>query len=390
MNQKSKKRLALGAIFLAAIVIAAIIGFNWKQPGNELTIGVIFPLTGDAASYGEKGREAIDMAVSEVNAVGGCGGRKARVIFEDTRADPATGLSAIRKLINANRVPVVIGDIVSAVTLAAAPVAENNQVVLLSPTSSAPAITHAGEYIYRIWPSDLLEGKAIAELAIQDRFRKAAILFMNNDYGTSIAQIFKKTFEAGGGTVKTMEAYQADGTDFRSFLTKIQTEKPDVLYIAGYFADTAIIIRQAKELGFSVQILGTTAIEDNQFLKLAGEAAEGIIYPLATGFDPSSSATQVQKFVKNFRSRYGHDPGWVEAQCYDAFLLVCHAVAQIEGKITGTAMKRIFDSMGPYEGVAGVIKFDENGDVVKPIVYKTVRNHSFAPLSASSAHGGSR
>ncbi|HDZ20147.1 MAG TPA: hypothetical protein ENH80_00540 [Phycisphaerae bacterium] len=382
MNRTRTYWLVGGVLVMVAVVIAMIVAIG-QGHDDELRIGVVFPLTGDAASYGEKGREAIDLAVSIVNAEGGCGGRPVRVIYEDSRADPKTGVSAIRKLISADHVPIVIGDIVSAVTLAAAPIAENNRVVLLSPTSSSPAITNAGHYIYRIWPSDLAEGRAIAKLALSRDYRRVSIFHMNNDYGTSIAQVFKKTFEAGGGSIPVMEAYQAEGTDYRSFLAKMKMDAPDALYIAGYFADTATIVRQLRELGLSTQVLGTTAVEDDKFLQLAGDAAEGVIYPLATGFDPASSDAQVQQFVKKFRSRYGHEPGWVEAQAYDAFMLICHVASRLDEDVTGEALKKALDTMGSYKGVAGVIEFDENGDVVKPVVLKTVRNGVFSRLAGS-------
>jgi branched-chain amino acid transport system substrate-binding protein len=183
--------------------------------------------------------------------------------------------------------------------------------------------------------------------------------------------------------VVSIDGYQADNTDFRTTLTRIQSERPDALYVAGYFMDTAAIVRQARELGLRVQMFGTTAIEDNQFLQLAGNSAEGLIYPLATGFDASSEAPRVREFVQAFRSRYNHDPGWVEAQAYDAFMLVCKAVGEINGEVTGAALKTALDSMGPFEGVAGTVRFDANGDVVKPVVFRIVRDGRFSPIGPS-------
>lgn len=177
-----------------------------------------------------------------------------------------------------------------------------------------------------------------------------------------------------------MDGYQAEGTDFRTPLTRIRSERPDVLYIAGYFADTAAIVRQAREIGVAIQVLGTTAVEDNQFLRLAVDAAEGLIYPLATGFDASSENQRVREFVNSFRSRYKHEPGWVEAQSYDAFMLICAAMSTVRGDITGSAVKETLDSMPPYDGVAGQVRFDANGDVVKPIVFRAIRNGQFTNI----------
>lgn len=380
MTRKNWLRIIIGSI--AAIGIVGTLTWKYQTSVDSVAVGVIFPLTGDAASYGEKGREAIDLALAAVTERGGCGGHRVHVVYEDSRADPTTGVAAFRKLITADRAPVVIGDIVSAVTLAVAPIAESNQVLLLSPTSSAPAITNAGQFIYRIWPSDLEEGRAIAEFALQRGYRRASVLHLTNDYGIAIAEIFRRTFEGGGGQVLSVDGYQADNTDFRTTLTRIQAERPDVLYIAGYFADTATILRQARELGLRVQALGTTAVEDDQFLRLAGNSAEGLIYPLATGFDASSPSPRVREFVHSFRSRYNRDPGWVEAQAYDAFMLVCEAMGKVGSKVTGSALKAGIDGMGPFEGVAGTIQFDENGDVIKPVVFRIVRNGRFSAIES--------
>ena len=116
-------------------------------------------------------------------------------------------------------------------------------------------------------------------------------------------------------------------------------------------------------------------------VSLGGDAVEGVIYPLATGFDPGSSAQPTSDFVRKFRERYGYEPGWVEAQCYDAFMLVCEAVGKNPTAATGSLIREVFDSMDKYEGVAGAIKFDQNGDVVKPVRFKTVMDGKFTALS---------
>lgn len=384
MNSKNRILVIIGAVavlVLAGLLFSKIGKEKHSSEAVKVTVGVLFPLTGDAASYGEKGREAIDLAVAGLVPGGHCGNHPVQVVYEDSRADPTTGVTAFQKLVTANGVVAVVGDIVSSVTLAIAPIAESKRVLIMSPTASAPAITDSGQYIYRIWPSDLVEGKAIAQFAKKRGFRRAAILHLDNDYGVAIAGIFKKTFEAAGSQVISQDGYQQDGKDFRTLLTRIGRDQPDVLYIAGYFADTATIIRQARELGVTVQVLGTTAIEDSQFLKLAGQAAEGLDYPLATGFDAASEKPAVRAFVNNFVNRYKHEPGWVEAQAFDAFNLICSAMASIQGVVTGTTLKATIDHMDVYEGVAGPVRFNENGDVMKPLVIRTIRDGRFVPLS---------
>ena len=202
---------------------------------------------------------------------------------------------------------------------------------------------------------------------------------MNNDYGNEIAEIFKNNFESETQKVVGNEAYDAKAKNYRGMLTKIKSFNPDVIYIAGYYEDTGELLKEAKELGINVQFIGATAIEDNKFLELAGKNAEGIVYPLATGFDAQSQDTTTKQFVDAFKKKFNYEPGWVESHCYDAFMLIVNAMKKT-GKTDGESIRQYLDSMGSYSGVTGAIKFDSNGDVTKPVIFKTVRNGKFLVL----------
>lgn len=279
-----------------------------------------------------------------------------------------------------DKVPAIVGDAVSAVTLPVAAVAEANQVVLISPTSSAPALTQAGKYIYRIWPSDLVEGKAAAEFAVSRGFKNAALLHLNNDYGNGIANIFTEHFSGDGRKVIVKSAYQDTTTDWRAIVTPLTSARSDVVYVAGYYKDTAAILRTARELGIKAQFIGATAIEDENLIKLAGTATEGIVYPLATGFDTASTDAVSKAFVSSFQKRFGYEPGWMEAHAYDAFMLVCGGVKASKGRVSGIRIRNYLDHLGSYHGVTGDIKFDENGDVIREVVFKTVKDGRFERL----------
>lgn len=367
-------------IFITLVFVFGIILMSCNNnSSNEIKIGILFPLTGDESDYGKKGSNAIELAIEQVNDSGGISGKKIKAVYEDSKADATTGVTAIQKLITIDKVPAVVGDIVSAVTIPAAAVAEKNKVILIAPTSSAPAITAAGVYIYRVWPSDLAEGMAAGNYARDKGYKKAVILHVNNDYGTQIAEIFTKNFETSEQKVLTNEAYDPKANDYKSILTKVKGLTPDVVYIAGYFEDTATILKQAKEIGLSTQYIGATAIEDKKFIEIAGNSSEGIVYPLATGFDAKSQDPVTKNFVEAFEKKYNYEPSWVESHCYDAFMLIVEAMKSNPNEISGDNMRKYLDSTS-YDGVTGKIKFDANGDVTKPIVFKTVKNGEFVKL----------
>jgi branched-chain amino acid transport system substrate-binding protein len=394
-------------VYLNILFIILLLACN-NVLNNNTKIGVLFPMTGDTSEYGVKGKKAIELAVEQINHSGGINGKNIEAVFEDSKADPATGVTAIQKLISVDRVSAVVGDIVSAVTIPAAAVAEKNKVVMIAPTSSAPAITLAGAFIYRVWPSDLLEGSAAGNYAKQKGFKRAVVLHLNNDYGNQIAEIFTKNFQTDSQAVVSNEAYDSKAKDFRAILTKVKDKKPDTIYIAGYYEDTASLLKQAKELNINVKFIGATAIEDMKFLELAGRNAEGIVYPLASGFDAASQDPSAKQFVEAFKTKYNEVPSWVESHCYDAFMLIVTAMKTTSNKTVlkdidkdfsilvfykkiidsikytnktdSENIRNYLDTMNTYNGVTGSIKFDMNGDISKPVIFKTVRNGQFVPL----------
>lgn len=380
-KEHMKKSIPIIVFVILAVGLLAWFASTRSTADGSVKVGVLLPLTGDGSSYGQKGRKAIEMAVDEFNARESSGGKNVVAVFEDSKSNAKDGVSAVQKLITVDKVPAVIGDALSSVTLPAAAVAEANQVVLLSPCSSAPALTQAGKYIYRIWPSDLAEGKAAAEFAVSRSFKKAAILHLNNDYGNGIADIFTKHFTVDARNIVLKSAYADTMTDWRTIVTPLASAGADVVYIAGYYKDTAAILRTATELGIKAQFIGTTAIEDAGLFKLAGDAAEGIVYPLATGFDAASPDPVSKAFVASFQKRFGDEPGWMESHAYDSFMVICDALKSSKGKVSGTAIRDHLDHLGIYRGVTGDIKFDENGDVIREVVLKTVKDGKFVRMT---------
>lgn len=362
---------------LALVMVLTIVAVNCAER-KEAKIGAMLPLSGDAASYGDEGRKGIDLAVEEINAGGGIKGRQLKVIYEDSRAASKEGAAAMQKLATVDKVPAVIGGITSAETLAAAPIAERNKVVLLSPTASAPKISDAGEFIFRIWPSDTAEGTTLANFAYNSLgLLKVAILHLKNEYGVAIKDVFTKRFTFLGGTVVATESYGEQDTDFRSQLDKIKATKPQAIYLISYYKDAALVFRQAREKGIKVQFLGTTAIEEPKMVELAGDAAEGVIYPLAGGFDKKSTSEIVRKFYESYRRKYNEEPGWVAAQCYDTVKLIAYCMEK--GGLKGPAIQSVMAQIRDYRGATGDISFDEKGDVIKQVVIKTIRNGQFVP-----------
>jgi len=358
------------------IIIVVIAGIWWgvsRRSTEEkvIKIGIILDLSGPAASDNAKIKKGIELALEEINSRGGIKGRKIELVWEDDKCDPKEGVSAFHKLMSLYKFPVIIGGSCSSVTLAIAPIAEKNKVVLISPYSSNPQLTEAGDYIFRTVPSDVFEANLEAEFIFQELgLKKIAILYINNDYGKGLANVLSSRFKEVGGEVLIEEPYALKESDFRVHLTKIKGKDPELIYIAGYQQALINILKQIKELGITTRLMANTLIEDPQVIKKVGDAAEGVI----TGsvfFDPSG------EFQSKFQKKYGEKPGTLEAVGYDTLKLVAKAIEKggYESEKIKNALYRI-----EYNGALGHLTFDENGDINWPkLVIKIVKNGKFVP-----------
>lgn len=370
------KRFPKVQVILAIVLIAPIIcpfGCKKEEP-KEIKIGATLPLSGDAAVWGNNTREGIELAVEEINSAGGVLGKKIKVVYEDTQALPDKGVSAYRKLTKVDKVPTIIDDSVSSVTLAMAPLAQKDNVVILATGATAPKISEAGKYIFRIWNSDAYEGEVAAQYACTTlNLRKVAILFINNDYGKGLEGVFKTEFARFGGEIVTSESFEQNSTDMRSQVTKIKNSSPDGLYIIGYPKETPIALRQIKELGLKAKLIGTVAMNDPKLIETAGDSVEGLIFPYPR--DPSGQ--HVEQFGIKFNNKYDKDPGITADVGYDAVKMIVKAI-ELAKDYSGEDIRKGLNMLKNFPGVSGVMTFDENGDVHKPMGMKIVTAGEFA------------
>ena len=370
--------LAIIAVVVVLCIVAAIV-FVSRRPGEPKTIavGVMLPLTGDMGVIGQFAKKGIDLAADEINEAGGIAGTKIVLIYEDSKGRPSDATASIKKLATVDKVPVVIGGISSGETLAAAPIAEKEHVVLISPAASSPDITDAGEYIFRNWPSDTFDGVTMANFAYANlSIRKVAVIYSASDYGVGVKKVFVSSFQELGGKIVTEESFDEGQTDFKAQLTKIRAASPDAIYLIGNYREMAQVLRQAKEIGIKAQFLSVVTFSVPDILGLAGGAAEGVIYS-GLAYDPSSDDAHVREFVARYKARYKEEPHIIAAQAYDAMRIVALAVEK--GGPTGNGIRDAMSKIRDFPGVTGKTSFDEKGDVTKPAKMFTVKDGRFVP-----------
>lgn len=359
MNQTVKTVLWL-------IIIILVIWGGWviwqkrdaAPAGEPIILGFIGPLTGDAANIGQNARAATEISVAEINAEGGIGGRPLEVIYEDGKCSGKDAMNAANKLINIDKVPVILGGACSSETAAFAGLAEQTQTVTFSYCSTAPSISDAGDYIFRNVPSDAYQGSFVADYLYNTLGKsKVAILYVRADWGVGIDEVFVPKFEELGGTVVANEGYEQTSRDLRAQLTKIKAANPDLLFFIGYTEASIPGLKQAQELGLDVPIFGADAWDDATIWSEVGTAGEGVMYIIP--YSPLD-----EHFKQAMLEKLGSDEITIcSPNAYDAVKILGQVISDV-----GTDSTAIKDALYQVVYTGGVssdeIRFDDNGDLV--------------------------
>ncbi len=275
---------------------------------NTLLIGEVGSLTGSEATFGISTRNGIDLAINQENAAGGVKGKKVAVRVYDDQSKPEEAANAATRLISQDKVLVILGEVASTNSLAMAPKAQAAQVPMITPSSTNPKVTQVGDYIFRVCFIDPFQGYAMAKFARENlKVKTAAVLKdLRSDYSLGLSEVFVNKFAEFGGKIVAEEAYSKGDTDFRAQLTTIKRQKPEALYIPGYYSDIGIIARQARELGVKTIMLGGDGWESPKLFELGGTALEGSYY--TNHYSPDDPSPRVQKFIQDYKAAYGSVP----------------------------------------------------------------------------------
>ena len=319
------------------------------------------------------------MANDEINANGGIGGGKVELIIEDGMADPAKSVTAYQKLRQEHKDMSVIISAFSSVILAIAPLANDDHVVLMNPVASSANLSQAGDYEFNTM---LLMSITVNKLADYirnvEKIEKAGVIYVNTDFGKSGNDIFKKKFESLGGEIVAEENYKDGDTDVRTQILKIKQANPQAIYLATTGKSGGIIIKQIGEIGIKAKLFSTDAIETPETISLGGQVAENLTY-ISPAFDVKSDNPVVKKFVEAFQSKFNSLPEVYGANNYDTLNLIALAIRSVG--VNGEAIKNYLYTVKNYNGVSGNLSFDENGDVIKPTIVKSIQNGQFVKIS---------
>ena len=378
------KTLQLKRILLPAIIVILALAFSCsRQPETgpqpdrtTIKIGYFGDLSGPTYNFGQSAVNGVLMAAAQINQDGGINGRRIDVVIEDDRGSPEEAARKTAKLIDQDKVVAIVAGGTSGNSRAAAPKAQSSRIPLISPSSTDPAVTQAGGYIFRACFVDSFQGEVMATFAANTlKAKKAAILFdFNSPYGRGLTEFFELSFRKLGGEI-VKQSYTQGDSDFKGQLSSIKAAEPDVIYIPGYYGEVARIAKQARAFGLEQPLLGGDGWDAPELWQLGGDALNGSY--ITTHYSVDDPSPAIQSFVQDYKLRYQNlVPDAHAALAYDATRLLFDAIRRA-GTTDSTQLREALAQTKDFEGVTGLISIDAQRNAVKPAVVLKLQDASF-------------
>lgn len=363
-------------MFMASTLLAGVLagcsGAKESSGGsNTIKIGVNLELSGGVASYGESLSKGIEIAIDEINKKGGIEGKKIEPVKVDNKSDAAEATNGAIKLTSQDKVTAIIGAATSGNTVAQAQIANDTKTILLTPSGTSPNVTvrdngKVNDFVFRTSFIDPFQGTVAANFAAKELKVKKAAIFTDSasDYSKGLADSFKKTFIAAGGKVIAEEAYVGKDTDFRATLTRIKSKNPEFILIPGYYEEVGLIIKQARELGITVPLMGADGWDSPKLVELAGADALNNTY-ITNHYSSEDPDKKIQKFVTTFKEKNdGLSPNAFNALGYDTIYLLADAIKRA-GSTDSSKIKDALAGTKDLSLVTGIITIDKNHNPIK-------------------------
>ncbi len=396
-NPRSKYAAILPLSLFALTVLLAAVSCSRQQPGDdtkdrsELKLGYFGDLSGPTFNFGQSAKNGVLMAAEEINQAGGINGRKIDLVIEDDRGSPELAATVIAKLIGQDQVVALIAGGASGSSLAAGPIAQSAKVPMISPSSTNPAVTQIGDYIFRACFIDAFQGEVMAKFAANTlKAKKAAIMLdYNSPYSRGLTEFFELSFIKLGGQVVSKQSYTQGDREYRGQLSSIKSAAPDVIYLPGYYGDITVIAKQARQLEITQTLLGGDGWDAPELWTLAGDSINGSY--ISNHYSVEDPSPVVQKFVRGYKLHYGNlAPDAHAALGYDAMRFLADAIQRVDSSEGRKLRDALAETMN-FPGVTGSITMDSQRNAVKPAAILKLENGAYIfqetvqPEAAASA-----
>jgi branched-chain amino acid transport system substrate-binding protein len=372
------KKLLISIMILALLMSAVFTGCS--PAGNEDTdtikIGVASPFTGDYAQFGDYTKDGVELAVEEINNAGGVLGKPIEIVYGDDKGDSKEAVSVAQKFASDKNIVGIVGHFFSGATLAAGPIYQQNEIPTIAVASTNPDVADIGDYVYRINVGDNYQGSQLAQLLKDTGYNKATVIYDNSDYGKGVSDVFTNSFTELGGEVLLNESYiGGQDKDFSLILTKVKNSDTEVIVLISYYTEASLIIQQARNLGIDAPFYASDSLYTDDFLKLAGDAANGV--HVVCYFHESDPSEAAQEFVKKFEAKYNKKVDSWSPYAYDAMYVMADAINRA-GTTDGPAVRDAIAATEGLQGATGVTNFKGAREPVgKDLIILVVENGEY-------------
>lgn len=383
---RNKRTMILLAVLLVAAFVFA--GCGDKEAGGEeevtedvIRIGVYEPMTGDSAAGGQMTWEGIQLANELYPEVLG---KQVRLFLEDNKTDKVEAANAVNRLIEHHKVVAIIGSYGSSMSMAGGLVAQEKGIPVVGCSPTNPLVTLGNDYYFRVCFIDPFQGRVMAQYAFESLGAETAVIIRNvaDDYAVGLGNYFQEAFVEFTGSedsILSVLDYQKGDQDFTAQLTTVKNLNPDVVFAPSSYGDSALMIRQARELGIQQPFLGGDTWEAPEFIEVGGEAVEGAV--LSTHYSPEATPTAIsEEFVQVYKEKFGKEANAFAALGFDAYMVILDAIERA-GSAEPQAIRDALAATENFQGVTGIITLDENGDATKSAVILKVDNGEFRYLT---------
>ena len=358
---------------LFALSVTALAYRTLQAAGAEVKIGAVTCLTGALSTFGVSSLQGLRLAVDQMNASGGVLNEPIDLVVEDNGSKAGESATIVRKFISQDKVVAILGDLTSSATMEAAPLAQAAKIPMLTPSATNIAITKIGDYIFRSCFIDPFTGRIMAKFALDELHAKRAIVMtdVKQDYSVGLTDAIRQYFAGSRSGTLSEISYSSGDTNFRTQLTEVRMARPDVVFLPGYYTEAALILRQARQLGINCPFVGGEGWDSPALVQVAGKSADGNYY--TNHFSAADPDPKVQKFVQEYRTRYGAAPDALAALWYDGARLLAQAV-QRAGSTDSAKLRDALATTRDFDGVTGRISIDQNRNAAKPGVILRIDN----------------
>ncbi len=364
-------------------IAAATMLVSGALMAKEVKIGVVLPLTGPIAAFGQTSKGGLDIAYAQNHKLKN--GDTVKLIVLDDRGDKVEAATATKRLIDKNHVTAILGEVASSNSMAMAPVAEKAKTPMITHASTNPRVTKGKKFVTRACFIDPFQGAVAANYALSKGYKTAVVVTdMKQDYSVGLSKAFKKAYKKGGGKVLKTVFINSGDKDFNAQVSTIKALHPDIIDFTGYYPEGALLARQARAVGVKAPFIGGDGSGFPELIKIGGKAVEGFMYTDHFN-EAAAKSPEAKAYVKAFHAKYHKAADSMGALAADAYGMILKAMNECidAGKAPTDKMcvNKNLRGTKNYHGITGVINIDKEGNAVKSAVVNVVKNGKFAYLT---------